>query len=372
MLVRQKQPRIFSLSMIKRSITDSRDWIPARNQNRKNNLNLSSLFHLFGSNSSWKTEGEEQQSELADKMHHQSNTTSWRKLEPESRSTSFPAAVSLHNPLASSSTRDRPLSSPPRDLTGRLKRKTTDIESSRVPVLIVTMIKIHDVFEAFCGCLKDTTFLNAQAACLALDSAETKASENFSETIMDSPTSPSRSPMSWFKSSYNPQSEIEWEKASAPLIVFAGLEAIYCSLSHLGSSHVQEFLVRLYRRTSLQLRLMKEALCDPFVYSTRKEESVSPSTMSSYKTKAVDLSLSIEAIMVRAHSEDLNSNPNLTKRLTNFLLFSISHCVIADANWLNNTFNYALQKILMPKKSPRPFSAFYMTYRRRWRDHGQS
>ena len=189
---------------------------------------------------------------------------------------------------------------------------------------------------------------------------------------MDSPTSPSRSPMSWFKSSYNPQSDIEWEKASAPLIVFAGLEAIYCSLSHLGSSHVQEFLVRLYRRTSLQLRLMKEALCDPFVYSTRKEESVSPSTTSSYKTKAVDLSLSIEAIMVRAHSEDLNSNPNLTKRLTNFLLFSISHCVIADANWLNNTFNYALQKILMPKKSPRPFSAFYMTFRRRWRDHGQS
>ncbi len=246
-------------------------------------------------------------------MHRQSNNVSWRRLDSESRSTSFPAAISVHNPSARPDTHDRPLSSPPRDLAGRLKRKTTDIESSRIPVLTITMIKMHDVFEAFCGHLKDATFLNAQAACLALDSAEMKASENISDALMDYPVSPSRSPMSWFKSSYNPQSEIEWEKASAPLIVFAGLEAIYSSLSHLGSSHVQEFLVRLYRRTSSQLRLMKEALCDPFVYSTRKEISESPSTTSSYKTKAVALSLSIEAIMVRVHSEDVNPSPNLVK-----------------------------------------------------------
>jgi hypothetical protein len=177
----------------------------------------------------------------------------------------------------------------------------------------MTLIKLHDVFETFCRHVSDATYKNAQTACFVLDSAAVATSPKNSEpsspsTIMDSPSShrsssPSRSPIaSWFIGSYASESDssqkTEWEKTCSPLIIFAGLEAIYSGCAHI-ESHVQALtLMGLYKRTFEDLRLVREALCDPFVGSTGIELSPGPNLISVYKEKAATLSLSIEAIMV--------------------------------------------------------------------------
>ena len=80
--------------------------------------------------------------------------------------------------------------------------------------------------------------------------------------------------------------------------MFAGLEAIYSACSHI-ESHVQaQTLVRLYERTIDDLRLVREILCDPFMYSTNDESTPVPNIISSYTEKAATLMHSIEAIMV--------------------------------------------------------------------------
>lgn len=279
------------------------------------------------------------------KQDETAQSSSWRKLELENRSTSFPAAVNIQNPLRISAsfkdTHDRrkniteddsvtswakalqslaqgTRSSPSRKNKGELNRKAVDMEPfprspQRIPVLTMTLIKLHDVFETFCRHLTDATYINAQTACLFLDSAGIATSPKTAEssspaTIVDSPSShrsssPSRSPIaSWFIGSQTSESDYsqksEWEKSCNPLIVFAGLEVIYSACSHV-ESHVQALtLVRLYKRTTDDLRLIRETLCDPFVYSTGSEASPGLNSMSSYKEKAATLSFSIEAIMV--------------------------------------------------------------------------
>ena len=284
-------------------------------------------------------------------QHHRqeeaSLSSSWKKLKIESRSTSFPAAVNFQNPLHISTTLKEThdgrniitedgnvrswakalhslaqstisISSPSKNNASGLNRKKVDMESiprspRRIPVLTMTLVKLHDVFETFCRHLSDATYINAQAACLVLDSAAIAASPITSEpsspaTIIDSPSSHrsssrSRSPISsWFIGSHTSESEssqrIEWEKSCNPLIIFAGLEAIYSACSHI-ESHVQALtLVRLYKRTIDDLCLIRQVLCDPFVYSTRNESSPGPNSIASYKEKAATLTLSIEAIMV--------------------------------------------------------------------------
>eukprot|EP00531_Pseudo-nitzschia_arenysensis_P018553 CAMPEP_0116127434 /NCGR_PEP_ID=MMETSP0329-20121206/6838_1 /TAXON_ID=697910 /ORGANISM="Pseudo-nitzschia arenysensis, Strain B593" /LENGTH=593 /DNA_ID=CAMNT_0003621533 /DNA_START=606 /DNA_END=2390 /DNA_ORIENTATION=+ len=116
------------------------------------------------------------------------------------------------------------------------------------------------------------------------------------------PRSPSRSPIAaWFIGSYNSESDSsqksEWEKACNPLIIFSGLEAIYYSCSHVESHDKALALVRLYKRTIDDLLVVRKALCDPFVYSTRNDQSPGPTATSTYKEKALTLSLSVEAIM---------------------------------------------------------------------------
>jgi hypothetical protein len=284
-------------------------------------------------------------------QHHQQEeavlSSSWKKLKFGSRSTSFPAAVNFQNPLLISTAfketnDDRKniiedgnvrtwakalhslaqgtisISSPSKNNAGGLNRKKVDMESiprspRRIPVLTMNLVKLHDVFETFCRHLSDATYINAQAACLVLDSAAIAASPKTSEpsspaTNIDSPSSHrssshSRSPIaSWFIGSHTSESDSslrsEWEKSCNPLIIFAGLEAIYSACSHI-ESHVQALtLVRLYKRTIDALRLIREVLCDPFVYSTRNESSPGPNLIASYKEKAATLTLSIEAIMV--------------------------------------------------------------------------
>ena len=279
------------------------------------------------------------------KLDKAGKISSWKKLELEGRST--PAAVSVQNPLLISEAFKDPngrhkygpeddsvtswaktfhslaqstisLSSSSKNSSGGLQRKTVDMESHprsplRIPVLTVTLIKLHDVFEIFCHHITDTTSSSAQAACFVLDSAEIASSPKITEPnsparIIVSPgshesSSPSRSPLtSWFTGSNISESEYsqksEWEKVCNPLIMFAGLEAVYSACSHV-ESHIQALaLVRLYKRTTEDLRAIRKDLCDPFVYSTRSEVSPELDTISLYKRKAITLSLSIEAIMV--------------------------------------------------------------------------
>ena len=314
---------------------------------------------------------------------------SWKKLELESRSTSFPAVHTrnlLLKPIISTESHDDrkfatenrsvkswakalhslaqstiSVSSPSKNSADGMNRKMIDLESiphypRRTPVLTMTLIKLHDVFETFCNHLTDATYINAQAACLVLDSTTVAASPKNSEpnspaTIIGSPSSqrsssPSRSPItSWFIGSYNSESvsseKQEWEKSCKPLIMFAGLEAIYSACSHI-ESHVQaQTLVRLYERTIDDLRLVREILCDPFIYSTNDESSPVPSIIASYSEKAVTLTHSIEAIMVRFHSFTMvtmavyeHVTNKLRKLIIELLLlpFFYSHYVNAGAN----------------------------------------
>lgn len=268
-----------------------------------------------------------------------SNSTSWKRLELDSRSISFPdsAAIAHHTfgrrkhgqADGSSMSQDLSLSSPSRDLAGRLKRRTSESQL-RVPVLTKAMIKMHDVFEKFCSHLSN---LDGQSACVLLDSVDIMAPEPNSPTKY---TSPSRSPIaSWFSSNsntsqLNDSQMFEFEKACAPLIFFAGVEAIYYSCSHLQHSQVQPALtlIKAYSKTIDELRHVREILCDPFAYTTTKE--VSPS---SYTTKAATLSVSIEALMVRSLYPNNHDTSSLERsRRAHTLLFSISQYVNADAN----------------------------------------
>ena len=234
------------------------------------------------------------------------SSTSWKRLELDSRSISFPdSAAIVHHSFdrrkhgqaeGNIMPQDLSLSSPPRDLAGRLKQRTMG-SPLRIPVLTKVMIKMHDVFEEFCSHLSNS---DGQSACVLLDSIDMMTPEPKSPTKS---TSPSRSPIaSWFTSNSNTSKlhdsqMFEFEKACAPLIFFAGVEAIYDSCSHLQHSQVQPALtlIKAYSKTIDELRHVREILCDPFAYTTTKE--VSPS---SYTTKATTLSVSIEALMVRS------------------------------------------------------------------------
>jgi len=169
----------------------------------------------------------------------------------------------------------------------------------RIPVLTMTLITLNDTVETFCQHLTDATYTNAQAACLVLDSAATKASSKPSSPAPKS--SPSRSPIRRFFTNTSETSctqKREWEKACNPLIMFAGLEAIYSACSHLKSPVEALTLVKMYKRNIEDLRHIREVLCDPFVYSATKELLSGSDLVSSYQEKAETLSISIEALMV--------------------------------------------------------------------------
>mmetsp|Transcript_3775 Transcript_3775/g.9898 ORF Transcript_3775/g.9898 Transcript_3775/m.9898 type:complete len:733 (+) Transcript_3775:123-2321(+) len=194
---------------------------------------------------------------------------------------------------------------------------TVDLNSKsysprRTPVLTMTLIKLHDVFESFCSHLTDATHINVQAACLVLesgsiDAASKTSGSKSSDTIGDSPSSPrspspSRSPItSWFIGSYNSATgyseNSEWEKFSNPLIIFAGLEAIYSACLHLESHNQALTLVRLYRKTIDDLRSIRKVLCDPLVYATEEQSIPGTNLISSHREKATTLTFSLEAIM---------------------------------------------------------------------------
>eukprot|EP00532_Pseudo-nitzschia_australis_P002521 CAMPEP_0168193236 /NCGR_PEP_ID=MMETSP0139_2-20121125/18493_1 /TAXON_ID=44445 /ORGANISM="Pseudo-nitzschia australis, Strain 10249 10 AB" /LENGTH=594 /DNA_ID=CAMNT_0008116567 /DNA_START=81 /DNA_END=1863 /DNA_ORIENTATION=- len=269
-------------------------------------------------------------------------SASWKKIELESRSTSFPAVVHGRNQLLKLATRKEghddyshatedgsvkswvkalhslaqstiSMPSPAKNNEGGLGSKMIDLESSprspqRTPVLIITLIKLHDIFETFCRHLTDATYINVQKACLVLDSTVVTVSPNNSKPsspapIIDSPSSQRssspRSPItSWLMGSYAKLfSKDEWEKFCNPLIIFAGLEAIYSACAHI-ESHVQaQTLVILYEKSIEDLRFIREVLCDPFINSAGDELSTRPSMISSYQEKARTLADSIEAIM---------------------------------------------------------------------------
>ena len=167
--------------------------------------------------------------------------------------------------------------------------------------LTSTLLKLFDVFELFCRHLTDATFINVQAACLVLESGSIEVSSKTSvphspATIAGSP----RSPGSWLTGSYksDTNSDSEWEKVCDPLIIFAGLEAIYSACLHLQSHDQALTLVRLYEITVDNLRVIRKVLCDPFVSSTEEESLPGANLIPSYREKATALAISLEAIMV--------------------------------------------------------------------------
>lgn len=180
----------------------------------------------------------------------------------------------------------------------------------RTPSLTMALLKLHDVFDYFCNHIQDATCKNAQAACLIFDSSIAASNPN-SPSISGSPSSkrsssPSRSPTitSWFVGSYNSESgssqKSEWSTLVNPLIIFAGLEANYSACTHLKSYVQSNNLIRLYERTIIDLKIVQNILCEPFIYSTNEDSLLVPGSniVSSYIEKATTIAHSIDAIMV--------------------------------------------------------------------------
>jgi hypothetical protein len=205
--------------------------------------------------------------------------------------------------------------------------------------LTLALLKLDENLGKFCQLLEDPTYENVQEACAILDSSVATAGagnrsphnhqDDFPPTstppTSDSPmSSPSLSPIaSWFIGSYaaepSPTSsavalEGEWEKFSISLVIFAGLEGIYASLAHAESSDLAKNLTRLYEKMAVDIQLVRETLCDPFLPSlvpppvldplhpdnVQQEPRAPPTTknsrLSQYKEKAARLAMSLDII----------------------------------------------------------------------------
>jgi hypothetical protein len=193
----------------------------------------------------------------------------------------------------------------------------------RTPVLTLTLLKLDDCLSEFCKILEDPTYNNVQKACGILDSSVATASTGMTAFISSgknscdaskSPerTSPSLSPISlWFSGGALPTDtspissavalEGEWETFCNPLIVFAGLEGIYASLSHAESSELAWSLSKLYEKTASDIIVVRETLCDPFLSSENdgkiSKDASGSTKLSSYKEKAFGVAMALESIV---------------------------------------------------------------------------
>lgn len=166
------------------------------------------------------------------------------------------------------------------------------------PVLTLALLKLDENLGKFCELLEDPTYDHVQKACAILDSTVATANAGNQSTNnqngrddfppsntppnAESPrTSPSISPIaSWLiggpyhqAAEMSPTSsavalEGEFEKFCSPLIVFASSEGIYSSLGHAESSDLARNLTRLYERIAVDIQLVRETLCDPFLPNT--------------------------------------------------------------------------------------------------------
>lgn len=166
-------------------------------------------------------------------------------------------------------------------------RVSKRLATRRAPVLTLALLKLDENLSEFCKILEDPTYDNVQKACRILDSSVATATNGSNPPVSPknlgngprSPqrTSPSLSPIAkWFSggsasTDTSPTSsavalEGEWETFCNPLIVFAGLEGLYASLTHAESSELAWGLSKLYERITSDLIAVRETLCDPFLF----------------------------------------------------------------------------------------------------------
>lgn len=281
-----------------------------------------------------------------ERQNQVSASSSWKRLELENRSTSFPSIVHNGTQLMAPATPKEvygdcglsigdgsvkswaktlhsiaqnriSVSSPSKKNRRRVDGKMIDLEATthsttRTPVLIMTLIKLHDVFETFCHHLTAATYTNVQKACSILDSTATATPKNSEPNspicMVDSPgsqrsLSPSMSPItSWLIGSYTSESTFsqksEWETCCNPFITFAGLEAMYSASTHVQSYAQAQKLVLLYEKNIDDLRRIRMVLCDPFINPADSVASTKTKTILSYKEKAAALGESIDGITV--------------------------------------------------------------------------
>jgi hypothetical protein len=193
----------------------------------------------------------------------------------------------------------------------------TRLRKRGTPVLTLALLKLDENLSEFCRFLEDPTYDHVQKACGIFDSSMATASSGSAKNPCNGTKSPERPPPSlspismWFSGGTistdpSPTSsavalEGEWEMLCNPLIVFACLEGIYASLSHAESSELAWSLSKHYEKTTSDLVVVRETLCDPFLsppnHGLLSADGVSSPNLSLYREKAAVVAISLDSIV---------------------------------------------------------------------------